>query len=171
MILIGLGANLTSPVYGPPQATVLAALSAIEDGAVRIVARSPLYRSAPVPASDQPWFVNAVARLETKHNPLELLEYLRAIEARFGRVRERRWGARVIDLDLLAYDDLVIGHPAADSAEAALIVPHPRLVERLFVLRPLADVAPGWRHPITGDTPKEIINKIDFLSEVVPVEA
>jgi 2-amino-4-hydroxy-6-hydroxymethyldihydropteridine diphosphokinase len=171
VILIGLGANLSSPVYGTPRETLDAALAAIEEGPVRIAARSPFYRSAPVPASDQPWFVNAVASLETSLNPLELLEFLQDIETRFGRVRERRWDARVLDLDLLAYDDRVVGHPAADSADAALIVPHPRLAERLFVLRPLADIAPAWRHPITGSTPNEMIMNLEFPSEVVLLEA
>jgi 2-amino-4-hydroxy-6-hydroxymethyldihydropteridine diphosphokinase len=170
MILIGLGANLSSPVYGPPQKTLEAALAGIESGGIRVAARSPWYRSAPVPASDQPWFVNAVAELETDLNPLELLSYLQEIENRFGRLRDQRWEARIIDLDLLAYDEQIIGQPAMDSSERLLVLPHPRLAERMFVLRPLADLAPDWRHPVTDLTPNEMIERMVITSKVVPLQ-
>jgi 2-amino-4-hydroxy-6-hydroxymethyldihydropteridine diphosphokinase len=141
MILIGLGANLASPEFGAPPKSLEAALALIAERGVRVVARSRWYRSAPVPPSDQPWFVNGVVTVETALEPAALLEVLHAVEARFGRVRRERNAARVLDLDLLAYDDRV-------SAEgAALILPHPRLHERAFVLRPLAEIAPNWRHP------------------------
>lgn len=165
-----MGANLSSPVYGSPRKTLEAALAAIENGGIRVAARSPWYRSAPVPASDQPWFVNAVAELKTDLNPLELLNYLQEIENWFGRLRDQRWEARIIDLDLLAYDDQIIGQPAMDSSEGLLILPHPRLAERMFVLRPLADMTPDWRHPVTGLTPNEMIEMVEISSEVVPLQ-
>jgi 2-amino-4-hydroxy-6-hydroxymethyldihydropteridine diphosphokinase len=145
MILIALGANLPSAV-GAPQATLEAALRALEEEGVRIAQRSRWYRSAAVPASDQPDFVNGVAIVETALDPGALLALLHRVEARFGRVRGEPNAARTLDLDLLAYDDRVSDGPAGP------ILPHPRLHERAFVLYPLADVAPQWRHPRLGKT-------------------
>ncbi len=146
MILIGLGANLASPEFGAPPASLEAALSLMAERGLRIVARSGWYRSAPEPPSDQPWFVNGVIAVEAALEPAALLEVLHGIEARFGRVRREKNAARVLDLDLLAYDARV-------SAEGeAPILPHPRLHERAFVLRPLAEIAPHWRHPRLGFT-------------------
>ena len=141
MILIGLGANLPS-VLGPPQATLEAALAALEKGGVAILARSSWYRSAPVPASDQPWYVNGVASIATALDPVALLALLHQLEARMGRDRRRRNEARGVDLDILDYDGL--------KRTEAPVLPHPRMQARGFVLLPLRDVAPGWRHPVTG---------------------
>ena len=144
MILIGLGANLASPEFGQPPQSLEAALRLIAERGARIIARSRWYRSAPVPPSGQPWFVNGVAAVETTLEPAALLQVLHNVEARFGRVRRERNEARVLDLDLLAYDDRV-------SAEGETpVLPHPRLHERAFVLRPLAEIAPQWRHPRLG---------------------
>jgi len=146
MILIGLGANLASAEFGPPPRSLEAALSLMAERGLGIVARSRWYRSAPVPSSDQPWFVNGVVAVETALEPAALLQVLHAIEARFGRVRREQNAARVLDLDLLAYD----GRVSADGETPVL--PHPRLHERAFVLRPLAEIAPDWRHPRLGTT-------------------
>lgn len=145
MILIGLGANLPS-AQGPPQATLTAALAALEAAGVRILARSRWYRSAPVPVSDQPWFVNAVAALATALDPAALLQLLHRVEASFGRQRHARDEARPIDLDLLDFDGLL-----RDGADGP-VLPHPRLHQRAFVLLPLAEIAPEWRHPRLGLT-------------------
>jgi 2-amino-4-hydroxy-6-hydroxymethyldihydropteridine diphosphokinase len=142
VILIGLGANLASRA-GPPATTIDAALGALESRGVIVVARSPFYESEPVPRSDQPWFVNAVARIKTVLGPVELLGCLHDVEFSFGRLRRERNEARPLDLDLLDYDGLL-----RNSAD--LLLPHPRLHERAFVLKPLLDVAPEWRHPILG---------------------
>lgn len=139
MILLGLGANLPSAV-GPPVATLEAALAALARAGVRVVARSRWYRTAPVPASDQPWFVNGVAKVETKLSPPELIALLQRIESEFGRKRGVRDEARSLDLDILDYDGLVEEKPG-------LILPHPRMHLRAFVLMPLAEIAPDWRHP------------------------
>jgi 2-amino-4-hydroxy-6-hydroxymethyldihydropteridine diphosphokinase len=141
MILVGLGANLASAEFGAPPRSLETALSLMAERGLSIVARSRWYRSAPVPPSDQPWFVNGVVAIETALEPAALLQVLHAIEARFGRVRREQNAARVLDLDLLAYDDRV----SAEGKTPAL--PHPRLHERAFVLRPLAEIAPDWRHP------------------------
>ncbi len=141
-ILIGLGANLPSPAGGPRE-TCEAALAALSEAGVAVLRRSRWYRSAPVPASDQPWFVNGVAAVETALEPEALLALMLDVERRLGRVRAERWGPRLIDLDLLDYRGRLRAGPAP-------ILPHPRLAERGFVLLPLAEVAPGWRHPETG---------------------
>ena len=138
MIFIGLGANLDSPQHGPPVDTLAAALGAIASPDCRVLRRSSWYRSAPVPRSDQPWFVNGVAELETDLGPDELLAWLHRIEDAFGRVRTGKDAPRVLDLDLLLYHDLVTEPPRA------AVVPHPRMTERAFVLLPLRELVPDW---------------------------
>lgn len=144
LILVGLGANLPSSAFGSPRETCEAGLARLEKLGVAIVRRSRWYKSAPVPPSDQPWFVNGVAAVATGRAPVELLGVLHGIENEFGRVRRVRNEARVIDFDLLAYDDVVV------AEGEGLVLPHPRLHERAFVLLPLAEVAPDWRHPVSG---------------------
>jgi 2-amino-4-hydroxy-6-hydroxymethyldihydropteridine diphosphokinase len=151
MILVGLGANLTSARYGSPRATLTAALDMLAARGVAILARSPWYRSAPLPASDQPWFVNAVASVATPLGPAPLLDLLLAVEAECGRVRGARNAPRAVDLDLLAYGE------AISEPGAVPILPHPRLHERAFVLLPLRDLAPSWRHPGLGRGVAELI--------------
>jgi 2-amino-4-hydroxy-6-hydroxymethyldihydropteridine diphosphokinase len=127
---IGLGANL-----GDAPATLRSAASALAR-AGRVSAASRLYETEPVGLRDQPRFTNAVCRLETELSADALLAELQAIEAEFGRVRTVRFGPRTLDLDLIAYDD-------ERSHDERLTLPHPRAREREFVLRPLADIAPG----------------------------
>ena len=103
---------------------------------------SPWYRTAPVPASDQPWYVNAVAEVASELPADALLAELHAVEAAFGRARTVPNAARPIDLDLLDFH----GEIAAGGPGRATL-PHPRMTDRAFVLRPLADLAPDWRHP------------------------
>lgn len=144
MILIGIGANLPSDRFGSPVATVEAALVALADQPdVRVLRRSRWFESAPVPMSDQPWYVNGACIVETGLDAAALLAVLHAIEADFGRVRGEKNAPRVLDLDLLAYDDFV------STSSDPFSVPHPRMHERAFVLLPLRDLVPGWSHPIT----------------------
>ena len=124
---VAVGANL-----GDPAANVGRALDLLGELGT-VAARSSLYRTKPWGKEDQPWFVNAVALLETALEPPALLERLRALERRLGRVPGERWGPRIIDLDLLAYDDM-------ESADETLRLPHPHLSERAFVLVPLAEI-------------------------------
>jgi len=162
MILIGLGANLPSP-EGPPKDTLAAALAALPREDVAILGRSRWYRTAPVPHSDQPDFLNGVISVATAREPADLLALLHCIEARFGRVRGAPNAARTLDLDLLAYHDRVT------TGAAGLVLPHPRLHERAFVLLPLAEIAPAWRHPTLGRTAAEMLAALPPGQEAAPL--
>ena len=153
MILIGLGANLASARYGPPRRTLAAVLAAMDGDEIQVIARSGWYRSEPVPASGQPWFVNAVAALASRLGPMALLYRLQALESRFGRARGVRNAPRVLDLDLLDYDRRRIATPR-------LTLPHPRIAERRFVLLPLAELMPVWRHPVLGSTAAQLLAQL-----------
>jgi 2-amino-4-hydroxy-6-hydroxymethyldihydropteridine diphosphokinase len=164
MILIALGANLDHPRYGPPRNTCEAALGALTEHGLRIMARSRWYRSPPVPPSDQPWYINGIAQIETDLDPAALLALLHRVEEAFGRVRRARDEARVLDLDLLDYDGRV------SAPGESPVLPHPRLAERAFVVLPLAEVAPDWRHPVTGANIDELAGRMAPESEVEPVD-
>jgi 2-amino-4-hydroxy-6-hydroxymethyldihydropteridine diphosphokinase len=144
-IFIGLGANLHHEQFGTPRQTLQAALAELGRYGVRVVRVSPWYRTAPIPASDQPWYENAVAEIATDLPADRLLAELHAVEAAFGRARTVPNAARPIDLDLLDFH----GEIAAGGPGRATL-PHPRMNGRAFVLRPLSDLAPYWRHPVTG---------------------
>ncbi len=159
MILIGLGANLASPRFGPPQKTLEAALGALEGRGVHVVNRSRWYSSAALPKSDQPRYLNAVVAVETELSPEPLLELLHTIEHDFGRSRTVANAAREIDLDLLAYGDVV-------RTQNSPILPHPRLAERAFVLRPLCDIDPNWRHPQLGQSASELAEAVSGGADV-----
>ncbi len=117
------------------------------------------YKTDPVPISDQPQFANGVAQIETKHNPHALLLELQAIEAAFGRARHERNEARALDLDLIAYNDLVL-------SENGLELPHPRMNDRGFVLVPLAEIAPNWKHPVTGLSAQKMLESMRGLAGI-----
>jgi 2-amino-4-hydroxy-6-hydroxymethyldihydropteridine diphosphokinase len=151
-IFIGLGANLSHDRYGTPRQTLEAALAELGRRGVPTVRISPWYRSAPVPPSGQPWYFNAVAAVASDLPADALLAELHAVEAAFGRARTVPNAARPIDLDLLDFH----GEVAAGGTGKATL-PHPRLAGRAFVLRPLADLAPDWRHPLTGQSVGELV--------------
>lgn len=144
-IFIGAGANLPHPDHGSPRETLEAALGELGRRGVTVLRRSPWYRTAPVPASDQPWYVNVVAEVATDLSPDALLATLHAVEGLFGRVRSVPNAPRRIDLDLLDFRGEI-----ASAGPGRATLPHPRMAGRAFVLRPLADLAPDWRHPVTG---------------------
>ena len=151
-IYIGIGANLPHPTYGAPVDTLRAALTDLGGHGVERRRLSPWYRTAPVPVSDQPWYVNAVAEIATDLPPDALLAALHAVEEAFGRVRSVPNAARRIDLDLLDFrGEIAPGGPCKAT------LPHPRMAGRAFVLRPLADLAPGWRHPVSGASIKTLV--------------
>ena len=128
---------------------------------VEIAACSAWYATAPVPRSDQPDYINGAARLLTDLNPAALLALLHAVEDSFGRVRVNRNEARAIDLDLIDYAGLVLA-----SESEGLTLPHPRAHLRGFVLLPLRDVAPDWRHPITGAHIDALIGDLPDVNDV-----
>lgn len=142
MIFIAIGSNLTVPGLGKPLEICRKALARLDSMGIPVASLSRFYETAPVPVSDQPWFVNAVARVECDLDAAALLDLLHQVEQEFGRVRRDRNEARVLDLDLIDYKRMVDAGPP--------ILPHPRMADRAFVLLPLRDVAPKWTHPGDG---------------------
>jgi 2-amino-4-hydroxy-6-hydroxymethyldihydropteridine diphosphokinase len=152
--LLALGGNV-----GDVRATFDRAVTMLGDGGemrheMRLLARSSDYRTPPWGVIDQPAFVNCGLRIDTSLSPRALLERTQAIESALGRHRrnERRWGPRTIDIDLIAYDDVRCEEPD-------LTLPHPRALERAFVLVPLAEIAPDW--VIDGVTIAEALGRLD----------
>jgi len=162
MILLGFGGNLPNGQHGSPRETIEAALGALCKRGVSVLARSRWYSTAPVPPSDQPRFVNLVTVIESALPPGELLALLHDVEEEFGRVRGARNAARVLDIDLLDHNGAV----CADWPE----LPHPRMSERAFVLVPLRDVAPSWRHPVSGSSVDDLVAAAPDLSDVELME-
>ena len=146
-IIVALGGNLAS--VGRSSRQVLeAALEALPAAGVRVLQRSRVWRSRAWPDPSQPSFLNAVAQVTTALRPEEMLEALHGVEAAFGRERGRANAARALDLDLIAYGRRVQTGPP--------VLPHPRAAERLFVMGPLAEIMPEWRHPLTGELARDL---------------
>jgi 2-amino-4-hydroxy-6-hydroxymethyldihydropteridine diphosphokinase len=158
VILIALGANLPSHA-GEPVATLRAALGTLPQRNVAVETVSPFYRSIAWPNPRDPEFVNAVARIGTELPPYELLEVLKQTERMFGRESAERNSPRPLDLDILDYNARVEAGPPT--------LPHPRLHERGFVLIPLRDVAPDWRHPVSGVPVTELIESLPADARVL----
>jgi 2-amino-4-hydroxy-6-hydroxymethyldihydropteridine diphosphokinase len=148
MILIALGANLPGPA-GEPASTLNHALRQLNDKGVKIRRVSSFYETPAWPDPADPVFVNAVALLETVLQPVELLALLHDVETELGRMRSRPNAPRTLDLDLLDFNGQVM--------EQGLILPHPRMMERSFVLVPLAEIVPDWRHPVSGKGVEELL--------------
>lgn len=162
MIFIALGANLPGP-HGGPHETLAAAKDALADRGIRIVKASRTWLTAPVPVSDQPWYQNEAVHADTNMTPFALLETLQSIEKGFGRVKTERNAPRVLDLDLIAYNGEILDRPE-------LIVPHPRMHDRAFVLLPLQDIAPDWVHPVSGKSLSVLIAALPEGQEVRVLE-
>lgn len=181
---IAVGSNLPSEA----RLSERIVLDAIESVALRAGCKPTLsrfYRTPAFPPGSGPDFVNAAFAIDWAGRPEALLDLLHDVEAEFGRTRTRRWEARVLDLDLIAFGDTV--HPdaatqtrwrslrqeeAARAAPEALILPHPRLQDRGFVLVPMADIVPDWRHPLTGETVSDMLSKLSAAerAEIRPLD-
>lgn len=160
MILIGLGSNMTGP-WGNPRDCVGRALAALDKQPLKLLKASTLIETTPFGKHDQPNYINAVARIETRLRALDLLQELRAIERAAGRQRRERWGERTLDLDILDYNGMVVEDGVEQSTDAELVLPHPAIAEREFVLAPIAEIAPRWKHPITGLTARAMLAALD----------
>jgi 2-amino-4-hydroxy-6-hydroxymethyldihydropteridine diphosphokinase len=149
--IIALGSNQRHGRYGAPAKVIRAAIAALD---VPIITQSEISHSAPVGPSLRR-YANAAVLIETRMTPSELLNHLQAIEGGFGRRRRgRRWGARVLDLDIILWS-------AGLWASPGLSIPHPRFRERGFVLSPLNQIARGWRDPITGQSIPHLKTRLD----------
>ncbi|MFP7672010.1 2-amino-4-hydroxy-6-hydroxymethyldihydropteridine diphosphokinase [Marivita sp. S0852] len=180
---IALGANLPSS-KGSPSKTLKSAVQILEKPGVSVVATSRFYQTPCFPPGAGPDYINAAVHLRSDLTPEALLENLHAIEADFGRERIERWGMRTLDLDLLACGSRILPDletynawralsPEAQKASAPdrLILPHPRLQDRAFVLVPLRDIAAEWRHPVLHKTVDDMYNALspDDLAEIIPL--
>lgn len=151
--LLAIGANIPG-AWGGSRETLTRLPAELSALGIEVVAASALYTTAPIGPVEQPEFLNGALRVLTGLAPLGLLAVLKALERSAGRTEGVRWGPRPLDIDIIAYGERRIAVPGR------LMVPHPGLAERDFVLRPLADVAPGWRHPVTGATVAEMLARL-----------
>lgn len=165
MIFVSLGSNLKG-AYESPAHVLEAALALFPDYGLRVRVCSSFYRTPAVAPYPQPDFVNAVAEIASDLPARGVLAQLHAIEEAMGRRRAVRWGERLIDLDLLAYGDAVVSPSGVGPAPGEawkprpLELPHSGLAERAFVLVPLAEIAPDWRHPVSGENAEVMLQKL-----------
>ncbi len=152
-VLLGLGSNLDDREANLRNGVALLARS------MEMLEGSSVYETEPWGHKDQPRFLNLVCRARTAISPEELLHLCQETERAIGRTPTFRYGPRMLDVDILAYGDNVINTPV-------LVVPHPKLAERRFVLVPLAEVAPEWVHPVTGATASELLKMVEDSGEV-----
>ena len=158
MIVIALSANLPSR-YGDPVQSFSHAVNVLAQSGMRLVRPSSIWHTAPIPyTEDQPWYHNAVLQVETELEPAQILKILKDIEKDFGRVSTVRNASRPLDLDLICYHDELVD-------DDNLIVPHPRMQERAFVLCPMNEIDPNWCHPRLGVSVKEMLGDIDIEAQ------
>lgn len=183
-VLIALGSNATLFDRNPKE-IIQSAIGQLSERLEKLCESSIIYRTPCFPVGAGPDYANAVIRVVTDHSPEEILLILHEIEADFGRVRDVRWGMRTLDLDLIAVGDRVlpdgevvqawIDLPLADQMREApdrLVLPHPRLQDRAFVLVPMADVAPDWVHPLLNRSVREMLGQLpgSDIDAVIPYE-
>ena len=162
-VVLALGGDLAGD-YPSLEALLEAALSSFPRAGLRIVRRSGWWRSAAWPDPREPAYLNAVAIVETTLSPTEVLAAIHALEAAFGRKRGLANAPRTLDIDLVAHGRRVVDAPG-------LRVPHPRAAERLFVMGPLAEIAPGWVHPTLGRTAAELAAGASVGADAQPLAA
>lgn len=154
IVYLSLGSNV-----GDRRHNLRVAIAALDDAGVRVRKTSKIYETEPVDYVEQDWFLNCVVEGETALSAAELLQGLRRIEQEMGSAKAFAKGPRIIDLDILYFDDAVID-------AAGLQIPHPRMADRRFVLVPLAEIAPGLRHPVIQKTTVEMLQSTSDRSEV-----
>ncbi|MBY0428705.1 MAG: 2-amino-4-hydroxy-6-hydroxymethyldihydropteridine diphosphokinase [Alphaproteobacteria bacterium] len=156
MIFLGLGGNISYSGQ-PVLSTLHAAIEAMPAYGIRIDKCSSFYHSRPVPVSDQPWFFNAVISCATHLSPHELLRALLSIEQKFGRVRTDdgaiKNAARTLDLDIIDFDGKIISDDTLD-------LPHPRMSSRAFIVLPLFEIVPDWKHPASGESISSLVGQL-----------
>ena len=185
LMIVAVGSNQRA-VEGRPDVIVREAILAIENRGAMIRKISKFYQTPCFPAGAGPDFINAAVLIEVPWSPAETLEHLHAVEARFGRERVQRWGQRTLDLDLIANEDVVSPSLAIHDkwrnldieiqktlAPTELIIPHPRVQDRAFVLIPLMDIAPDWIHPVLGKNVSEMLKVLPAVEKVavIPLNA
>ena len=158
---MALGSNLAGG-FGSCEALLEQALARFPAAGLRVAARSRWWRSAAWPGPDDPEYRNGVAIVEASAGPREVIAALMSVEAALGRERGARNAPRTLDLDLIAHGHVVVDEPG-------LTLPHPRAHERLFVMGPLAEIAPGWRHPVLGSTAADLARSATVGSDAAPV--
>jgi len=147
LVYLSLGSNL-----GDREAHLREAITYLEANG-HIISVSSLYETEPVEVTDQVWFLNCAVALETTESPEELMAAILRIEQQMGRKRIQRKGPRIIDIDILLFDDAILDSPA-------LTIPHPAMQERRFVLQPLAEIAPQAQHPVRKSTIQELLDAL-----------
>ena len=159
MIYIGIGSNLNGKNNETPLQNCKKALVELKKE-VNICKISSWYKSEPIPVSNQPWFINGVVEISTNKSSLDLLEFILNIEEFFGRLREKKNEARILDLDIIDYKKKIL------YIKNKLIIPHPRMHERSFVLQPLSELNPKWMHPIKKKGIKELIRNLNDKQKI-----
>ena len=152
MILVAIGSNLNSKSFGSPEQNCNAAIDMLRKY-FEVTQSSSFYKTEPIPKSEQPWFVNCIVNIKSKISPSRILDTLLEIELQFGRKRNRKNEARVIDLDLIAYNNLIV-------KSLKLTLPHPRMHLRKFVIQPICDINKNWIHPISKKKAFEILKEL-----------
>ena len=156
MVLVALGSNKPHGRHGPPRAVLVAAMAALDGDGMKLVAQSRIRMTDPVGPSSRS-YANAAVVVKTKLALPELRRRLKTLEAKFGKRRGQRWGARTLDLDIIGAGDAVVPSRLRwRSAVHGLIVPHPRLAGRRFVLDPCVEITPDWRHPVLNLTVRQL---------------